>query len=438
MDTLLTEQAQHPSSHNALPPPLSGIARFPEELWMNIIDFLQDDRKALRACNLTCRAWVSSARRHLFRSFKVRWGSDCDHLGSLIERGLAPLIRDLTIDVQMSAYLTFLDDPLPELLQELWAVEALHFKLLIGSFPSCISAETAQTILTSFPAMNTMTVDGWVWPADSLIATMTLHAVTVHMSRNRVDDALPLSQAPSDSECPADKIIEISELGFADSASGDKLLTGILVYLLYAPFKVNVRRLEWNSHGSQGAQNMLAHVLHRADTLQHCHIAFSCLAGPRQIRYLPEPMADIRFAHLISLHLQYNMDYWPGPMHGWGPYIISQVHSPHLQELRITFQGHLADQFHGTSWVFDWDTFDGELARLHAISPRFFVLFSLKIRDQDMALWERWVTEAITTRLPRARASRVQVGLACPNSPLPDDSASTGAGEDSMSTQWLL
>ncbi|KZT05064.1 uncharacterized protein LAESUDRAFT_611005, partial [Laetiporus sulphureus 93-53] len=38
----------------------------PTELCDRIIDFLDDDRMALRTCALTCRAWLSSAQYHIF------------------------------------------------------------------------------------------------------------------------------------------------------------------------------------------------------------------------------------------------------------------------------------------------------------------------------------------------------------------------------------
>ncbi|OCH84290.1 hypothetical protein OBBRIDRAFT_741816, partial [Obba rivulosa] len=45
--------------------------RLPPELTDTIIDFLHDDDAALRACSLTCRAWLRSSRTHLFGSVSL-------------------------------------------------------------------------------------------------------------------------------------------------------------------------------------------------------------------------------------------------------------------------------------------------------------------------------------------------------------------------------
>lgn len=48
------------------------IYHLPPEVVDYIIDFLHDDTRALKACVLTCRVWLSSARHHLFSSLLIR------------------------------------------------------------------------------------------------------------------------------------------------------------------------------------------------------------------------------------------------------------------------------------------------------------------------------------------------------------------------------
>ncbi|EPS97323.1 hypothetical protein FOMPIDRAFT_1052534 [Fomitopsis schrenkii] len=43
----------------------------PQELYDAVIDCLQDDRRALEACSLTCIGWTSHARRYLFREVRL-------------------------------------------------------------------------------------------------------------------------------------------------------------------------------------------------------------------------------------------------------------------------------------------------------------------------------------------------------------------------------
>lgn len=47
------------------------MSRLPLELWDEIIDHLQNDFDALRACSLTCKAWVPRARYNLFWTVHV-------------------------------------------------------------------------------------------------------------------------------------------------------------------------------------------------------------------------------------------------------------------------------------------------------------------------------------------------------------------------------
>ncbi|GBE79159.1 hypothetical protein SCP_0203560 [Sparassis crispa] len=405
----------------------------PEELWMDIFDFLQDDLSTLRACNLTCRAWVPLVRRHLFHSFAVRNNTDFAHLKSLVKTGLTPFIRNITIDAAAGAHMKFLEKPLPQLLQRLSAVDKLHLTFPAGRHMSCIRAETVQSILASFPA-NTVNVDGWFWRPSLQIQVLPCCFVTVHKARDRMYKLPSSPYMPSGSDHRADSEIQISELRLAGSTCAGIIQAGAVAHFLRPPFKVNVRRLEWNSRGSEACQDQLASILQRADTLQFCHIALFPSIGLKDTNYIPRAMDGVRFAHLESLHLQFNM-YWLGPMYAWALHILSRVHSPHLGELKITFQGHPSTRSIPDPEMLDWGVFDAEVARIHAEVPQLFVLFMLKVSKRCMALWVRWVTEVITTRLPRARASRVRVGLAYPES---HDSASTGAGEDSMIVQWLL
>ncbi|EMD34519.1 hypothetical protein CERSUDRAFT_125622, partial [Gelatoporia subvermispora B] len=57
-------QPMQPSPHSA---------RLPPEVVDHIIDFLVDDRNALRSCSLTCRSWLPRARHHTFRTMRVTY-----------------------------------------------------------------------------------------------------------------------------------------------------------------------------------------------------------------------------------------------------------------------------------------------------------------------------------------------------------------------------
>ncbi|GBE78845.1 hypothetical protein BKA93DRAFT_367289 [Sparassis latifolia] len=50
----------------------NGHPLFPPEMQDHILDHLWSDRSALKACSLTCRAWVPTVRHHLFHSISLR------------------------------------------------------------------------------------------------------------------------------------------------------------------------------------------------------------------------------------------------------------------------------------------------------------------------------------------------------------------------------
>ena len=59
------------------------MAILPPELFDETLDHLWDDPKALQACSLTCRAWVPTARLHLFRTVRLSSPSTCADFASI-------------------------------------------------------------------------------------------------------------------------------------------------------------------------------------------------------------------------------------------------------------------------------------------------------------------------------------------------------------------
>lgn len=78
---------------------MAGTVSLPPELVDEAIDHLWDDTQTLRACSLTCRAWVPSSRLHLFRTVRVRSAEDCVRLAALLNSSpiIARCIRKLTV-----------------------------------------------------------------------------------------------------------------------------------------------------------------------------------------------------------------------------------------------------------------------------------------------------------------------------------------------------
>ena len=53
-------------------PTMMSNRRVPPEIQDHIVDFLQDNRKALRQCCLVCKSWVPRTRKHLFGFVRFR------------------------------------------------------------------------------------------------------------------------------------------------------------------------------------------------------------------------------------------------------------------------------------------------------------------------------------------------------------------------------
>lgn len=76
----------------------------PPELFDETLDHLWDDVATLRACNLTCRAWVPTVRLHLFRTVWLSSSESCIGFASVLETAppVTWCVRKLTISAQYS------------------------------------------------------------------------------------------------------------------------------------------------------------------------------------------------------------------------------------------------------------------------------------------------------------------------------------------------
>ncbi|RDX46357.1 hypothetical protein OH76DRAFT_1356237, partial [Lentinus brumalis] len=68
--------------------------RLPAEVTDNILDYLHDDRPALRTCCLVSRSWLPSCRYHLFSEVVVRSADHPLSLSNFLE--FLPTCPDVT------------------------------------------------------------------------------------------------------------------------------------------------------------------------------------------------------------------------------------------------------------------------------------------------------------------------------------------------------
>jgi hypothetical protein len=87
---------------------MSCPSPLPQELLDFIIDFLFDDKQSLKACSLTCRAFLSASRLHLFTQMHLQTERFSSFMAS--SPSVVPFVRCLTsINQQCAMYLSIQD-----------------------------------------------------------------------------------------------------------------------------------------------------------------------------------------------------------------------------------------------------------------------------------------------------------------------------------------
>ena len=113
------------------------------ELVHSIIDYLQDDVKALKACACTSRVWSSRSRYHLFRTLSVNVGRQWEFFGLLV-------LSDIVLQTII---------PLRVLVQDL-VVSARHHQQPVpeeSGVPSfSVTIQAFHHLLHSFPYLESL------------------------------------------------------------------------------------------------------------------------------------------------------------------------------------------------------------------------------------------------------------------------------------------
>ncbi|KAF8489866.1 hypothetical protein JB92DRAFT_1357219 [Gautieria morchelliformis] len=133
----------------------------PGELIDQVIDHLHDDSPSLRACCITCRAWVPSARFHIFRNI-VLSAKHADALAVILETSphIFPLVRSLTISgtsEQLHKESDYLDAVIPTIAPKLTKLKTLRFYYvtLAQQHPNVLSA-----LIHNFSTIQELCIEG--------------------------------------------------------------------------------------------------------------------------------------------------------------------------------------------------------------------------------------------------------------------------------------
>ncbi|OBZ69190.1 hypothetical protein A0H81_10957 [Grifola frondosa] len=109
------------------------MPHLPQELIDETIGHLWDDFPSLLSCSLSCRAWLPSARTHIFRDQFLASAGDCDRFEQLLEASsdIAGYVRKLSVsEPQNVFYAEAWIGRLPSLMAKLENLEHIEFAKL--------------------------------------------------------------------------------------------------------------------------------------------------------------------------------------------------------------------------------------------------------------------------------------------------------------------
>ena len=109
----------------------------PQELYEVIIDYLYDDKASLASCSLVSKAWIPTARLHLFRTIRHTLAFDAAAAGKLIQ--------DMTRFLQEAPSIALL-------------VRDLYLQAAIPASRSCVEEEDVSSLLKLLPQLQSLTM----------------------------------------------------------------------------------------------------------------------------------------------------------------------------------------------------------------------------------------------------------------------------------------
>ena len=168
-----SQQAQSPPVHPGIPPELSD----------RVIDFLHDDWRSLKACSLTCKAWLPASRFHLWNRVVLRCSSDGTDYAEFLKASpvLTSCIVDLTVEfptdrnnnTSREAEATWMTETLIPIFSTLRILRQLMFvgaafeddAFLANIYPSLSTAKVVQLSMCHFSKFSRFVELVWSCPS---------------------------------------------------------------------------------------------------------------------------------------------------------------------------------------------------------------------------------------------------------------------------------
>ncbi|OCH94356.1 hypothetical protein OBBRIDRAFT_722879 [Obba rivulosa] len=334
------------------------MQRMPSEIRDLIVENVYPDVPAVKACSLTCRAWLPNARRTLFHSISL----DPKSHGHAFRRLLAssphvtPYIRELEIRVRTAAQLRWDNDtiqgvswPTLQGLQRIREPEsATLMALLQSAFPSNASPLKSVTSLIvaampityavitilapHFPNVRTLTVDGCKGLSFTDFIKLLGAFPRVHTLRLVAAQWLHQKSVGFDSILTFPRLRRLEVSRKIDVAP---LVTWMLDHS--AASDLNSLSCSISSPKHAVAIGLLLHAV--GDTLQHLEVGFAETQHPTDIlvdaRFDLTPCTGLRSLRMLCAEPQLS-SYQPSL--SWVVILLSKLDPPWLKEIVIVIR----------------------------------------------------------------------------------------------------
>lgn len=351
-------------------------AVLPPELYDESIDHLWDDPAALKACSLTCRAWVPSSRLHLFRTIRLQNAAHADSFQALLANApvVARCVRRLTISADYKGV-----DQLGRAVEDdAWVSSVVSFVPKLQRVTTlglsrlrwhALEPETQAALMELFKTVRTLFLFEVRFKAskdvlDFLCAFPVLDELYFHGVSWEVESPAPLEPADKDSLSSVIKReqerMQLSYL-FLDVRSSPTLVTE---WLLNHPSEQRLRTIQlcWREIENMKAVGDLLHA--SGASLERLLVEFP--AGVPEEAVLENQISLVHNTGLRTVHFgglttdaAGSRAFFSTRLFPWVTALLSQIRSSHLQELTFEFEVAAVRDLLGL----DWPRIDRDLSR---------------------------------------------------------------------------
>ncbi|PCH42391.1 hypothetical protein WOLCODRAFT_137884 [Wolfiporia cocos MD-104 SS10] len=334
--------------------------RIPPELRDGIIDQLYADRAALKACSLTCRAWLPRSRHHLFRKISIEHGHTSDAFSLLVRStpAIANYIREIEISDthvvcawwEATSHLPWPTlGPVPQRRTEVHDTVSWLQRVFLPTTPPLLHVESlrlvgftvssaaAQVLLPHLRGITALTLDGCKAPSFADLIDFLRAFPALDTLRLLAVQWIPRSRAPvhtPHAPFPRLRRLEVSrKIDFA------QVVAWVLAHA--APSVAALASLECMISG-QGHASAVRDLLHAAGpALERLKIGFLETRDPTdalQATHLDlAPCTGLRHLHLIC-STRHRLLTQPAcrPSFSWIVLLLSTAVSPRLRSITFT------------------------------------------------------------------------------------------------------